>query len=180
MIRQIRSIYLNCRHRLYTQRRRIFEAFGSDRYSRAGLDSLDLKLQKYLDFDNGFFIEAGANDGFTQSNTYWLERFRGWRGILVEPIPSLYEICRKERSRSTVYNYALVSDNWPQDFPTMIIFSIANLLRLNWNEHRRLDEKRKSKPTHPMYGKSPKPAPGEHCFHQHRAMLLYERTRELF
>ncbi len=119
MIRQIRSIYLNCRHRLYTRRRRFFEALGSDRYSRAGLDSLDLKLQKYLDFDNGFFIEAGANDGFTQSNTYWLERFRGWRGILIEPIPSLYEICRGERSRSTVYNYALVSDNWTQDYVLM-------------------------------------------------------------
>ncbi|CAG0902995.1 unnamed protein product [Darwinula stevensoni] len=33
----------------------------------------------------GFFIEAGAYDGETFSNTLWLERERKWTGLLVEP-----------------------------------------------------------------------------------------------
>jgi FkbM family methyltransferase len=33
----------------------------------------------------GFFIEAGASDGYYASNTHLLETQYGWRGILVEP-----------------------------------------------------------------------------------------------
>lgn len=70
---------------------------------------MDRKLDAIIDRDNGFFVEAGANDGFTQSNTYWLERFRGWRGLLVEPMPELYELCVTERPASNVRQAALVS-----------------------------------------------------------------------
>jgi FkbM family methyltransferase len=85
-------------------RRRGFEAIGSDRYSRPGVEG----LERYLDFESGFFVEAGANDGFRQSNTYFLERFRGWRGVLIEPIPELYDRCVRERSNSRCFNCALV------------------------------------------------------------------------
>lgn len=90
-------------------RRRLFELAGSDRYSRPGLDGLDRKIARHLDFDGGFFIEAGANDGVRQSNTYWLERYRGWRGILIEPMPELARECRKNRSAATVVQAALVA-----------------------------------------------------------------------
>ena len=61
------------------------------------LNDLDRKLEKYLDFDNGVFVEAGANDGINQSNTLYLESRRGWRGVLVEALPVLYEQCRRHR-----------------------------------------------------------------------------------
>ena len=38
------------------------------------LNGLDKKLEKYLNYNNGFFIELGANDGITQSNTYFYEK----------------------------------------------------------------------------------------------------------
>lgn len=56
-------------------RRGIYEAMGNPRYSmKPALDGLDDKFSKYLNFRNGFFIEAGGNDGISQSNTYYLER----------------------------------------------------------------------------------------------------------
>jgi len=92
-------------------RRPVWEAFGSDRYSHLALNDLDRKLEKYLDFDNGFFVEAGGNDGLSQSNTYWFERFRGWRGILIEAVPDQAKLCRQNRPLAKVINAALVADD---------------------------------------------------------------------
>ena len=36
---------------------------------------------------NGFFVEAGAADGKTHSNTLYLELKRSWTGVLIEPNP---------------------------------------------------------------------------------------------
>jgi len=83
-------------------RRRLWESVGSDRFSRPALHELDRKLERYLDFDGGFFIEAGANDGFEQSNTYYFEALRGWRGLLIEPIPALACECRRNRRMPVV------------------------------------------------------------------------------
>jgi FkbM family methyltransferase len=102
-------------------RRRGFEAFGSPRYSHPEVDV----LREYLDFDGGYFIEAGANDGFRQSNTYFLERFRGWRGVLVEPIPELYHRCVRERPRSNCFNCALVE---PQAANATVVMRFGDLL----------------------------------------------------
>lgn len=82
------------------------------RSPRPALNGLDRKLERYLNFRGGFFIEAGANDGYSQSNTYYLEKKLGWRGVLVEGIPELFDLCRQQRPGSKVYNCALVS----QDF----------------------------------------------------------------
>lgn len=76
------------------------------------LNGLDVKLRKFLDFDGGFFIEAGGNDGLTQSNTWYFENYHHWRGLLVEPIPELAAKCRANRPRAIVENAALV----PFDF----------------------------------------------------------------
>jgi FkbM family methyltransferase len=95
-------------------RRRCCELVGIDRYSRPALNGLDRKLERYLDFDGGYFVEAGANDGFTQSNTYYFERLRGWRGVLIEPVPGLVAKCRAIRSRSNIFEAALVPFDYPQ------------------------------------------------------------------
>lgn len=39
-----------------------------------GLNELDRKIEKYMDYDNGFYVELGANDGIRQSNTYYFEK----------------------------------------------------------------------------------------------------------
>lgn len=90
-------------------RRRAFEAFGSYRYSRTGAEGIDEKLRRHLDIDGGFFVEAGANDGINFSNTYYLERARGWTGVLVEGVPDLARACVRHRPASRVFNCALVA-----------------------------------------------------------------------
>jgi FkbM family methyltransferase len=68
-------------------------------------------MEKYLNFTNGFFIEAGANDGVSQSNTTSLEQ-RGWTGLLVEPNYFKYQECVRNRPNCIVENYALVSSSY--------------------------------------------------------------------
>jgi FkbM family methyltransferase len=102
---------INLARQLYQHfRRPVYEFFGSDRYSHLALNELDHKLKKYLDFNNGFFVEAGGNDGLSQSNTYWFENFRNWRGILVEAVPDQAKLCRRNRPLAQVINVALVAD----------------------------------------------------------------------
>jgi FkbM family methyltransferase len=48
---------------------------------------------------DGFFVDVGANHPTNSSQSWHLER-RGWRGILVEPIPELCEALRAQRPRS--------------------------------------------------------------------------------
>jgi len=69
--------------------------------------------KKYFDYDSGFYIEAGAADGTTQSNTLFLEKERSWNGILIEPSPENYEKCLKARRLSKNFNCALVDYDYP-------------------------------------------------------------------
>lgn len=54
---------------------------------------------------DGYFIEVGAYDGVSLSNTYFLEQM-GWRGILVEPIRELCQKASAARPRSRVVHAA--------------------------------------------------------------------------
>ena len=86
------------------------ETVGVRRYARPALYGIDRKLERHLDRDGGVFIEAGANDGVRQSNTYYFERIRGWTGLLVEPVPELAAECRLNRRASVVAEAALVAE----------------------------------------------------------------------
>ncbi len=98
---------------------RLFEALGSQRYSRPALFGMDSRLAELMPWRGGTFVEAGAHDGYTQSNTYYLERHRGWAGLLVEPIPELRERCAHRRPKSQVIGNALVGPNASGDSITM-------------------------------------------------------------
>lgn len=50
--------------------------------------------------EKGFFIEVGAHDGISSSNTLAFEKM-GWKGFLVEPDPFTYAQCVKNRINAT-------------------------------------------------------------------------------
>jgi len=75
---------------------------------------LDKALDQILDFSllsQGFepyFIEAGAHNGLTSSNTYFLEHNYSFTGMLVEPCLKLYLECVDNRSsKNSFYLSAL-------------------------------------------------------------------------
>lgn len=100
------------RQSLKRARRSLCEAVGILRYSRPAQHDLDRRLERHLDHDGGVFIEAGANDGVRQSNTYYFEKIRGWTGLLVEPVPELAAECRRNR-RAPVVEAALAAADLP-------------------------------------------------------------------
>lgn len=53
-------------------------------------------------FRPGFFVEIGANDGFTLSNTVYLEEQFGWNGLLVEANPQYLDSLNNRKSQSII------------------------------------------------------------------------------
>jgi len=95
------------------------EAVGCALYSRMARDELDRKLERYLPA-RGVFLGAGAHDGITDSNTYYLEKIRSWTGILVEPDQGNYEACLRLRPNSISFNCVLTENS--QLEPTLDLF----------------------------------------------------------
>ena len=72
----------------------------------------------------GFFIEAGAYDGETLSNTLFLEVKRNWTGVLIEPNPDNYKILQSLNRNSSSIETCLSRRREPEvvDFDAASIF----------------------------------------------------------
>jgi FkbM family methyltransferase len=79
----------------------------------SGVEFIGQELQDmyaYLYFRgkrDGYFVDIGAYDGITISNTYALEKI-GWGGVCVEPVPEIYDRLIKNRKceciNAAIYN----------------------------------------------------------------------------
>ncbi len=133
---------LSVRKRIKASRARVFEGLGNDRYSWPALNNLDRIMVGVLP-SKGTFLEVGGNDGYSQSNTYYLEKFKGWRGILIEPLPTLAAQCQKVRTHSALYNLACVSPElagMPVRIADVDLMSVALGLQVSISENMRLAE----------------------------------------
>jgi len=73
------------------------------------LNGIDRSISSQFNNLNGFFLEVGGNDGFSQSNTKRLELFLGWSGILIEPyLPNFRRIAKTRTSRTLAVHAACV------------------------------------------------------------------------
>jgi FkbM family methyltransferase len=83
-------------------------------------------IRQFLEFiapTPGYFVDVGANHPHDGSQTWHLEQ-RGWRGVLVEPVPGLAEQLRKART-SRVFNIACSSR---ENAGRMLPFHVAGAL----------------------------------------------------
>ena len=60
---------------------------------------------------NGTFLEFGATDGFSLSNTYLLENSYEWKGVLAEPSPQWHESLNKNRPNCKIINDCIYSES---------------------------------------------------------------------
>lgn len=84
-------------------------------------DFSTLEIREYLrmliQIQSGFYVEVGANDGRSSSNTYWLEKEMNWSGMLVEPVLHKYFDMKRSRDHSkNIFIYgACVSEDFKDD-----------------------------------------------------------------
>lgn len=76
-------------------------------YAQFGED----KVLEKLFPDIGVFLDIGAHNGVTDSNTKMLEE-RGWNGICVEPHSVFYRALKKNRT-AICFNYVIWDENLP-------------------------------------------------------------------
>lgn len=95
------------------------------------INYLDKKLEKYVDFDNGYFVELGANNGVNQSNSLYFELKRNWKGILIEPSPNNFLLCKANRSNENfIYCNACVGFDYSEKY---VNIKYANLMSISDN-----------------------------------------------
>jgi FkbM family methyltransferase len=73
------------------------------------------KIALVINSGKGSYIEAGANDGLTFSNTLILEKELGWSGLLIEPSVIGYNKLVINRPDNINVNAALVSFDYSKD-----------------------------------------------------------------
>jgi FkbM family methyltransferase len=75
--------------------RRMLDPAGYPFASQAGQDVVVDRLLGGK--RGGTFVDVGGYDGVTGSNTLFFEQWRGWTGVLVEPVPAQLEKARALR-----------------------------------------------------------------------------------
>jgi FkbM family methyltransferase len=83
-------------------------------YSQQGEDQY--LYNNLLNYKDGFFIELGAMDGITYSNTLFFEESMGWSGILIEPTVYQYNQLIHNRPNCHNFNYAIHTTEGSSDF----------------------------------------------------------------
>jgi FkbM family methyltransferase len=80
-----------------------FSQIGQDKYIDEMLNNRE----------NGFFIEAGAYDGEVLSNTLFFEMQRKWTGLLIEPLPKLFEQLLSKNRNAFALNACISEESKP-------------------------------------------------------------------
>lgn len=105
-------------------------------YYYSALNNLDKKMEKYLNYKEGFFVEIGANDGISQSNTFFLEKKYNWHGLLIEPSEKFKKLVKIRSNKNFFSNSACCSF---KNSGKIIEFSYNNLMTVALNLENDLD-----------------------------------------
>ena len=84
-----------------------------------------LVLDKYINYwkdssrkiSDGVFVEVGAFDGLTYSNSKTMEEYLNWNGLLIEPSPSSFEkLCKHRPKTKNVASAICIDDDEFMEF----------------------------------------------------------------
>jgi FkbM family methyltransferase len=95
------------------------------------MNQIDVKISNLFRNvpESKFYVEIGANDGVSQSNTKYLELYDGWKGILIEPIPNVFKKLTKNRGSNNFFeNKACCSFDFKS---SQMKFLYANLMSVS-------------------------------------------------
>lgn len=59
---------------------------------------------------NGFYVDCGANDGVSQSNTFRLEKEKGWKGLLIDASQVALNKAWEARNHDNVFIHRALSN----------------------------------------------------------------------
>ena len=85
---------------LHTPQRAATAEVGA--YKSQALQDLFLDRWVFRDLEGGQFVDIGAHDGLTYSNTWFFESQRKWHGVCVEPNPSVFKRLMANRRCTTL------------------------------------------------------------------------------
>ncbi len=88
--------------------------FMNKYYSQVNQDKF-LNECLFKNLKNGFFLEIGAYDGITFSNTYFFEKNLNWSGYCFEPIPEYFNKL-KEKRKAKCFNVCVGNKNSEVEF----------------------------------------------------------------
>ena len=94
----------------------------------------------------GFFVEFGSLDGVDTSNTYILEKYHGWHGILAEPLPRFYDELHRNRAcvidHRCVFSHSgdVVQFGEVEDFPAVSTLISHKDQQSMWKEKRQTNK----------------------------------------
>jgi len=71
-------------------------------YKSQALQDLFLDRWVFGDMEGGRFVDIGAHDGITYSNTWFFEKHRRWQGVCVEPNPAVFKRLLANRMCTTL------------------------------------------------------------------------------
>lgn len=105
-------------------------AQNMDFFSQCGQDKF-LYENFFKDKKSGIFVDIGAHDGITYSNTYFLEKSLGWQGICIEPNPDVFAQLISNRTAQCIQgcisnNNEIVSFLKVSGYPEMLSGIVSN------------------------------------------------------
>lgn len=87
----------------------------TDYYSQSSQD-LILNTEIFNFKKNGIFVEFGASNGITFSNSYYFEKNLDWTGICIEPIEKTFEQLQKNRKCNTIHGAITTNPSLQETF----------------------------------------------------------------
>lgn len=87
----------------------------SEYYSQYGQDKF-VHETFFKNYKGGVFVDIGAHDGISLSNTYFFEKELDWTGICLEPIPHVFDQLQKNRNCLCIRGCAGTEHNAIQHF----------------------------------------------------------------